>query len=119
MKRPKKNTGKKRGNVSGSSPLSLTEARKNKKKRKDEVSTAAETDVKAAARKTGKELLDQVIHLTGIPASAIRRELKELLKRKNLDPNQLTVDQLRLAVASYLREIMGSVLERSAPRRDT
>ncbi|MCB0417026.1 MAG: hypothetical protein H6617_12440 [Bdellovibrionaceae bacterium] len=61
----------------------------------------------------GKDLLEQVIHLTGIPAKAIRRELKSILDKKNIDLNSLTIDELRRVVASYLREIMSTALDRS------
>ncbi|MEZ4751577.1 MAG: hypothetical protein R3B54_13440 [Bdellovibrionota bacterium] len=63
----------------------------------------------------GKDLLEQVIHLTGIPAKAIRRELKSILDKKNIDLNSLTIDELRRVVASYLREIMSSALDKSHP----
>lgn len=46
----------------------------------------------------------------------MRRELQTLLEKKNLDPKNLTLDQLRLVAAAYLKEIMGSFLE-SDPRR--
>ena len=65
-----------------------------------------------AGPKSGDALFDQVITLTGIPAHAIKRELKTILDRKNIDVNNLTIDQLRCVVASYLREIMGGILDR-------
>jgi len=67
--------------------------------------------------KKGEELFNQVVALTGIPANSIQRELKTILERKNIDIHNLTLDQLRGVVASYLREIMGNVLDRCSPRR--
>jgi hypothetical protein len=58
-----------------------------------------------------EDLMSQVIRMTGIPARTIRKELNAILKRKGLDPKKLTLDQLRAVVASYLREIMASMLE--------
>jgi hypothetical protein len=68
-------------------------------------------------KKKGEDLLNQVIKLTGIPSTTIRRELKTILDRKGLDINNLTLDQLRLVVASYLREIMGGLLDRAGHKR--
>jgi hypothetical protein len=65
----------------------------------------------------GDDLFNQVIKLTGIPQKTIRRELKSILERKNIDVNQLTLEQLRCVVASYLREIMGNLLDRAGHRR--
>jgi hypothetical protein len=67
--------------------------------------------------KSGHDLLNQVIKLTGIPAKHIREELKAILDRKNIDVKNLTLDQLRLVVASYLREIMGNLLDRTHAKR--
>lgn len=61
----------------------------------------------------GEELFNQLVHLTGIPAKTIKDELKSILERKNIDLNRLTLDQLRVVIASYLREIMGSLLDGS------
>ena len=69
------------------------------------------------AKKAGRDLLDQVIHLTGIPSKTIKRELKCILDRKNLDINNLTLDQLRSVVATYLREIMGGLLDKTDPKK--
>ncbi len=64
------------------------------------------TDSEKNNRTKGKDLFDQVVRLTGIPAKTIHKELQAILAKKNLDLNTLTLDQLRLVVASYLREIM-------------
>ncbi len=65
-----------------------------------------------------EDLMSQVIRMTGIPARTIRKELNAILKRKGLDPKKLTLEQLRGVVASYLREIMGGLLEaKTKPER--
>ena len=74
--------------------------------------------LKKASKKKAKgtqkdDLFHQVCALTGLPAHKIKKELKAILDRKNIDVNNLTLDQLRGVVASYLREIMGGLLDRS------
>lgn len=68
---------------------------------------------KPKRKKRGQDLLNQVIQLTGIPSRHIKQELLCILERKKIDLNSLTLDQLRLVVASYLREIMGNLLDRT------
>lgn len=41
----------------------------------------------------------------------MRNELHSLLERKNIDVAHLTLDQLRMAAASYLREIMEGLID--------
>lgn len=72
---------------------------------------------KAARPKKRKRLLDQVIQLTGIPSQTIRRELQAIIHRHNISPEELTLDQLRTVAASYLREIMGGLLETTHLKR--
>ena len=67
---------------------------------------------KPRKRNKGKDLLEQVIRLTGIPSKIIKRELVSILERKNVDVSSLTIDELRGAVATYLREIVGGMLEK-------
>jgi hypothetical protein len=65
----------------------------------------------------GEALLEQLIKLTGIPSQAIKKELKTLLEKRNIDIKHLTLDQLRPVVASYVRDIMGGILEKYHIRR--
>ena len=88
-------------------------SRKKGAKQKAPVSSSA--SAKAAVSQKGHDLLNQVIHLSGIPAESIRRELSVILEKKNLALDNLTLEQLRTVAASYLREIMGSLLDRNAP----
>ncbi|NBX67763.1 MAG: hypothetical protein EBR01_02220 [Proteobacteria bacterium] len=67
---------------------------------------------------TGDELLNQVVKLTGLPHKAIKNELKEILEKKNINIHQLNLGQLRCAAASYVREIMVSLIEKYSLRRN-
>jgi len=78
--------------------------------------TAKRSPSKKKSRpKKGQALIDQVINLSGIPADSIRRELNAILDKKNLAMENLTLDQLRSVAATYLREIMGSLLDKTTP----
>jgi hypothetical protein len=73
---------------------------------------------KASRRKPSKKrLLDQVIQLTGIPSQTIRKELQTIMAKKNIKTDDITLDQLRSVAATYLREIMGGLLESTHLRR--
>ncbi|MBM4304384.1 MAG: hypothetical protein FJ116_05240 [Deltaproteobacteria bacterium] len=61
---------------------------------------------------TGEALLNQVVKLTGLPTKDIKHELKEILKYKNINVYQLNLGQLRSAAASYVREIMISLMDK-------
>lgn len=79
-----------------------------KKKRK-------KTAPKRAKKK--KKLLEQVISLTGVKSQAIRKELLTIMAKKNIKADEITLDQLRAVAATYLREIMGGLLESTHFRR--
>lgn len=78
--------------------------------------SSAEADASPASG-GGDELFSQVVRLTGLPAQTIKQELRTILENKNIDLSKLTLEQLRTVAASYLREIMGTLLD--APRRKT
>ena len=63
------------------------------------------------------DLFHQLIHLTGMPANTIRKELKSILERKNIDLDNLTLEQLRTVVASYMRQILGTLLDRPPQKK--
>ena len=86
-----------------------------RKKRPDKAVPKAKT--RASVKEKGADLFEKVVAMTGIPAESLGRELKAILDRKGLDVDHLTLDQLRVVVASYLREIMGGILDRPAPRK--
>lgn len=67
---------------------------------------------------TGSDLFQQVVRLTGIPKQALLKELRGILDKQHIDVKNLTLDQLRAAAASYLREIMGGILDKVHARRE-
>ena len=53
----------------------------------------------------GNKLFAEVTELTGLPEELIGPELKSLLERKGVAPEQLTMDSLREALADYLSQV--------------
>jgi hypothetical protein len=56
----------------------------------------------------GKELFSQVVALTGLPETHVSTELHRLLQGLGVNPDQMTIDDLRRAVTLYLAEIFQS-----------
>lgn len=53
----------------------------------------------------GRELFELLVELTGLDEKIIRSELEELLKRLNLNADNLTTDELRDVVSLYLEKL--------------
>lgn len=53
----------------------------------------------------GNKLFSQVTGLTGLPEELIGEELKTLLERKGVEPEQMTMESLREALADYLNQM--------------
>lgn len=53
----------------------------------------------------GNKLFTQVTGLTGLPEDLIGEELKTLLERKGVAPEQVTMESLREALADYLNQM--------------
>jgi hypothetical protein len=53
----------------------------------------------------GQELIQTVVNLTGLPELMIRCELDQILEHGGQSPKDLTLDQLRQALAAYLEEM--------------
>lgn len=64
----------------------------------------------------GSLLLEEVTKLTGLPENLVRKELEIILKQKNIDPDNLTLDQLRVVVSAYLRQVMKAIKSASASK---
>jgi len=60
------------------------------------------------------KLLEHVIQLTGLPSQVLRREIQSILDKKNIKPEDMTLEQLRSVATSYLRDIMGSLLDKNS-----
>ncbi|MFZ9595550.1 MAG: hypothetical protein ACO3A2_05675 [Bdellovibrionia bacterium] len=78
-----------------------------KKKNQEEVTSKQES--KGPARLQccpqelmGSDLLERVSSLTELPSRAVQRELEEILDLSQLDPEDLTLDQLRESMLRYL-----------------
>lgn len=54
----------------------------------------------------GNKLFTEVTGLTGLPEELIGEELKTLLERKGVEPEQMTMESLREALADYLTQMM-------------
>jgi hypothetical protein len=53
----------------------------------------------------GNKLFSEVTELTGLPEDLISEELKSLLESKGVEPEQLTLESLREALADYLTQV--------------
>lgn len=82
------------------------------------VKTKALKKKKPVKKKAGGDLFHQVVRLTGIPKQALLKELKGILDKQHIDVSSLTLEELRCAAASYLREIMGGILDKYHPKRE-
>ena len=58
---------------------------------------------------SGNQLFSQVTELTGLPEELISEELKTLLERKGVAPEQVTMESLREALADYLSQVISEV----------
>lgn len=59
----------------------------------------------------GNKLFAQVTGLTGLPEELIGEELKVLLERKGVAPEQMTMESLREALADYLNQMAAEFAE--------
>ena len=59
----------------------------------------------------GQALIQMVVSLTGLPEEPIRGELNQILEKSGHDSKNLTLEQLRIALAAYLESIQADLLE--------
>ena len=52
------------------------------------------------------QLLKDVAEATGLPQELITKELGQIVNLRGLPTENLTLDELRLAMAEYLREVI-------------
>lgn len=50
----------------------------------------------------GAELIQTIVALTGLPESAVSKELETILSGMGVDPAEVTLDQMREALLVYL-----------------
>ena len=59
----------------------------------------------------GKELIDQVVNATGLPAEMVKTELMSSIQKEGKDPETLELDDLRLVLASFLQDVLSDAKE--------
>ena len=60
----------------------------------------------------GRDLLETLIHGTGLPDQGLRNEMNGLLAKNGKSPESLTIDDLREVLADYLQDVMLEMKER-------
>jgi hypothetical protein len=58
--------------------------------------------------KMGNQLFTEVADLTGLPKQLISEELVSILGKVGTDPHAVTLEDLRMAMAAYLMEVIGT-----------
>lgn len=58
----------------------------------------------------GNDLFSKVTGLTGLPEELIGNELKDLLEKKGISPEECTMDSLRAALEDYLKDVNAQML---------
>ena len=59
----------------------------------------------------GKTLTTSLIDATGLPKEPVEREFNALLAKHNLNPETLTMDELREVMSEYLQSVFMDLLE--------
>jgi hypothetical protein len=54
----------------------------------------------------GLSLLKILIESTGLPANAVEREVNKLLAQRNLKPENVSLDDVREILISYLQDVL-------------
>ena len=57
------------------------------------------------------KLFSELVGLTGLPTELIQDELLGLLDKKGINPDELTMESLRLALADYLAHVSEEMAE--------
>lgn len=60
----------------------------------------------------GMKLVDMVIENTGLPERPVREEMTALLERNGVNPETMTLDDLRLVMADYLQDVFLELKEK-------
>ncbi len=74
-----------------------------------DVSESDQTLASVAPLLDGPKLLHTVVSLTGLPEEMIYEELDQILKLKEQDTEELTLDGLRAAMLAYLETIQANM----------
>lgn len=54
----------------------------------------------------GAELIETVCTATGLPKELIQTELHRILMDEGIDADEVTIEELRVALAKYLQEVL-------------
>jgi hypothetical protein len=79
---------------------------------RERISTGGEMDVskqkqlkEPQADPAGAELIQQLVSASGLPEAAVHSELSEICAVAGTDPGNMTLDELRAAMLSYLEQL--------------
>jgi hypothetical protein len=64
----------------------------------------------------GSQLIDVLVSLTGIPAPLMQQELEKILQFTGREAENLTLDELRSALASYLENVQNDLFTEESCR---
>ena len=53
-----------------------------------------------------KNLFNQVVELTGLPAHFIKPRLEALLEKKGIEPSAMTMEDLRIVLVDFLQDVI-------------
>lgn len=60
----------------------------------------------------GTKLINFVVENTGLPADPVRRELDGLLEKHGVNPDTMTLEDLREVLADYLQDVFLELQEK-------
>lgn len=55
---------------------------------------------------TGLGLLRTIIEATGLPEESLENEMDRLIRNRGLDPQAVTLDDVREILAAYLQDVL-------------
>jgi len=62
-------------------------------------------DISNQTSLAGADLLEKIVSLTGLPSTEMEQELRLILDKSGINLENMTLDDLRLAMVSYLDSI--------------
>ena len=62
-------------------------------------------DISNQTSLAGSDLLEKIVSLTGLPSTEMEQELRHILDKSGINLENMTLDDLRLAMVSYLDSI--------------
>jgi hypothetical protein len=66
--------------------------------------------------KMGEALIKKICEETHLPMELILGELTNLIEKSGVDPKNVTMDQLRIILASYLQDTLLAAKSHQAPK---